>query len=380
MLTSVATYFLRQKGVLSMGVKGKASRRAFTMLGLALVKTMLASAISYAQTISAQTWESPKSAVGSGQLFQCIYEQKWPCNPSADHAPTVDQILAKYEEALGGTAALAKINTRVITQRRFQDVGTPEDHYLLRYTKKPSSEEGRIISIMSHTALDGTFLRWSNGCDAKGGYSWSGRKDSSGTPRDGKNSTDGLCEQELYFYGYFPLDLQHLKRAFQRLEYHGVHKIFQPVASAVGEVAGGHGPDIIPAGEARDTYLLLGVPAKAGDDYEWLYFDTKTGLLLRFASAGNNPNWPNSPLTGSSEPVTVAAAGNSARIVDLIQYRKVGDGTIAPFQFVNQGPETRVRGVTISIVENAPIADDVLLRPKNSLRSDKGFGTDKGSR
>ena len=363
-----------------MGAIGRASRRAVAMLGLLFITIMLASATSRAQAISAQTWESPKSAPGSGQLFQCIYEQKWPCNPSADHAPSVDQILAKYEEALGGASALAKINTRVITQRRFQDIGTPEDHYLLRYSKKPSSEDGRIVSIMSHTALDGTFLRWSNGCDAKGGYSWSGRKDSSGVPHDGKNSTDGLCEQELYFYGYFALDLQHLKRAFQRLEYHGIHKIFQPVASAVGEVAGGQGPDIIHAGEARDTYLLLGVPAKAGDDYEWLYFDTKTGLLLRFASAGNNPNWPNSPLTGSSpEPVTVAAAGNSARIVDLLQYRQVGDGTIAPFQFVNQGPETRVRGVSITVVENAPIADSVLLRPKNSLRSDKGFGTDKGT-
>jgi hypothetical protein len=362
-----------------MGVIARASRRAAEILGLILMMISLAPPTSRAQTISAQTWESPKSAPGSGQLFQCIYEQKWPCNPSSDHAPTVDQILAKYEESLGGAAALAKINTRVITQRRFQDVGTPEDHYLLRYTKKPSSEDGRIVSIMSHTALDGTFLRWSNGCDAKGGYSWSGRKDSSGIPHDGKNSTDGLCEQELYFYGYFPLDLRHLKNAFQRLEYHGVHKIFQPVASAVGEMAGGQGPDIIPAGEARDTYLLLGVPSKAGDDYEWLYFDTKTGLLLRFASAGNNPNWPNSPLTGSSDPVTVAAAGNSARIVDLLQYRKVGDGTIAPFQFVNQGPETRVRGVTISLVENAPIADSVLLRPKNSLRSDKGFGTGKGT-
>ncbi len=356
-----------------MGLRTRESQKKISLLGVLLVTAVLSPVTFQAQTVSEHTWESPKAAPGTGKLFQCIYEQKWPCTPAADNAPTADQILAKYEQALGGAAALAKVNTRVITQRRFQDVGTPEDHYLLRYTKKPASEDGRILSIMSHTALDGTFLRWSNGCDAKGGYSWSGRKDSSGTPHDGKNSTDGLCEQELYFYGYFPLDLTHLKNAFQRLEYKGIHKIFQPTASAVGEMAGGIGPDIVPAGEARDTYLLLGVPAKADDDYEWLFFDTKTGLLLRFASAGNNPNWPNSPLTGSSDPVTVAPAGNSARIVDLLQYRKVGDGTIAPFQFINQGPETRVRGVTINLIENAPIDDSVLLRPKNSLRSDKGF-------
>ena len=167
-----------------------------------------------------------------------------------------------------------------------------------------------------------------------------------------------------------------MKRAYQRFEYKGTHKIFQPVASAAGEVAGGQGPDIIASGEARDTYLFLGVPANAKDDYQWLYFDTKTGLLLRFASAGNNPNWPNSPLDNSTGTKTLTAAGNSARIVDLLQYRKVGDGTVAPFQFVNQGPETRVRGVIMSTVENVPVDDKVLQRPKNSLKADKGFGSE----
>ena len=329
-----------------------------------------------AQTISDHTWETPQLAPGSGPFFQCIYEQKWPCAASARSAPTVDQILAKYEQALGGADALAKVTTRIILQRRFQDIGSPEDQYLLRSTKKPEAETGRILSIMSDTAIDGTFLRWVNGCDAKGGFSWSGRKDPSGTPHEAKNSTDGICEQELYFYGYFPLDLRHMKAAYQRLEYKGIHKIFQPVDGPMGEVAAGQGPDIIPGGTARDTYLLLGEPAKAGDDYVWLYFDTKTGLLLRFASAGNNPNWPNPPLTGGSDQ-TVLAAGGSPRIVDLLQYRKVGDGTVAPFQFVNQGPETRVRGVIMSLVENAPIDDSVFLRPKNSLKADKGFGIDK---
>ena len=333
-----------------------------------------------AQTVSQRTWESPQLAPGTASFFQCIYEQKWPCTPSAEHAPTIDQILAKYEEALGGAAALSKVKTRVITQRRFQDVGTPEDEYLVRYTKEPVSPGGRVQSIMSDTALDGTFLRWVNGCDSKGGFSWSGRKDPSGVPKESRNSTDGLCEQELYFYGYFALDLAHLKHAFQRFEYKGVHKIFQPVALPVGDVAAGQGPDIIPAGTARDTYLLLGVPAKPNDDYQWLYFDTKTGLLLRFAAAGNNPNWPNAPLDGSSGTSQVTAAGNSPRIVDLLQYRKVGDGTIAPFQFVNQGPETRVRGVIMNIVENSQVGESVLMRPKNSLKADKGFGNDETSK
>ncbi len=333
-------------------VTRKSVRRATGMFGLGLL-VLLVTSVLPAQTISEHTWDTPNSTSGAAQLFQCIYDHAWPCKVSAESAPSVDQILAKYEESLGGAAALAKINTRILAQRRFQDVGAPEDHYLLRYTKKPATEDGKILSIMSHTALDGTFMRWTNGCDAKGGYSWSGRKDPSGIPHDAKTSTDGICEQELYFYGYFPLDLKHMKNAYQRFEYKGIHKIFQPAAGPVGEMAGGKGPDIIPAGEARDAYLLLGVPAKPTDDYQWLYFDTKTGVLLRFASAGDNPNWPNAPL-GNSASTKLASAGNSARIVDLIQYRKVGDGTIAPFQFVNQSAETRVRGVTINVVENVP--------------------------
>lgn len=349
----------------------------FTVCALLMAVPLSLSSAAQVPAISQQTWETPKSSPGSGSFFQCLYEQKWPCSSPTQNVPSVDQILSKYEEALGGAAALARVNTRVIIQRRFQDVGTPEDEYLVRYTKKPPAEGGRILSIMSDSSLDGTFLRWVNGCDAKGGFSWSGRKDPSGVPHEAKNSTDGICEQELYFYGYFALDLNHLKAAYQRFEYKGIHKIYQPVTSAVGQMAGGQGLDIIPAGEARDTYLLLGVPAKAADDYIWLYFDTKTGLLLRFASGGSNPNWPNSPLDDKSDSKTISAAGNSPRIVDLLQYRKVGDGTIAPFQFVNQGPETRVRGLIMNMVENAPVEDSVFLRPKNSLRADKGFGTDK---
>jgi hypothetical protein len=364
----------KTKGSVSVSVARKAFRFTTVGLGILIVAVAVSTSTAWAQAVSEETSKSPKIAPGSGEFFHCLYERKWPCAVSADQAPSIDQVLAKYEAALGGATALAKVNTRVVTQRRFQDIGTPEDEYLVRYTKKPEEERGRILSIMSDTAIDGTFLRWVNGCDAKGGFSWSGRKDPSGVPHEAKNSTDGLCEQELYFYGYFPLDVQHLRRAFQRFEYKGTHKIFQPVVSAAGEVAGGQGADIIPGGEARDTYLFLGVPASANDEYQWLYFDTKTGLLLRFASAGNNPNWPNSPLDNSAGAKTLSAAGNSTRIVDLLQYRKVGDGTVAPFQFVNQGPETRVRGVIMTMVENAPVDDSVFLRPKNTLRADKGFG------
>ena len=346
--------------------------------GVSLVLGVMSMAISSAQTpaINQHTWEGAKVPPGSGAFFQCLYDQKWPCNETAAKAPSVDQILSRYEAALGGAEALSKVKSRVIIQRRFQDIGTPEDEYLVRYTKTAADPGSRVLSIMSDSSLDGTFLRWVNGCDAQGGFSWSGRKDPSGTPISSTNSTDGICEQELYYYGYFALDLNRLKSAYQRFEYKGVHTIYQPVAGPEGGSAAGLGQDIIPAGRARDTYLLLGVPAKPKDDYTWLYFDTETGLLLRFASGGSNPNWPNSPLDDKASNNSLMLAGNSPRIVDLLEYRKAGDGTIAPFQFVNQGPTTRVRGVIVHMVENAPVDDKVFLRPKNSLRADKGFGSE----
>ena len=52
----------------------------------------------------------------------------------------------------------------------------------------------------------------------------------------------------------------------------------------------------------------------------------------------------------------------------------VGDGTIMPFQFVTQTPATRVRGVTVTVVDNAPIPDSVFLKVENAFRGDRGFG------
>lgn len=277
---------------------------------------------------------------------------------SAAGTPTTDQILAKYEEALGGRDALAKINTRIVRSRRFQDIGPPEDHDLLRYSKKPPSDSVRVMSIMSHTALDGTFLRWTNGCDAKTGWNWSGRTDPSGKVRDDPATTGGLCEQNLYFYGYFPLDLARMKRNYQRFELKSTQKIFQPPAGPTGEAAGGQGADIVPSGGARETYLMLGVP-RPGDSWDWLYFDVQTGFLLRYADAGTGP-----------APVP---AGNTERIVDYLQYRNVGNGTKSTFQFVTQTPTTRVRGVHMSVEDNTPIDNKVFIKPQNSLRADKGL-------
>lgn len=286
--------------------------------------------------------------MGDGVLAQAGSTQR----TASAALPTGDQIVAKYEQALGGTAALAKVTTRTTRTRRIVDIGTPSDHYLLRHSKRGSG--GVFLSIMNHGSLDGQFLYWLNGCDGKNGWQ-RGEKDQI---RDLNTTTGGICEHEQAFYGYFVLDAARMRKNFQRLEVKGIHKIVPTAPSPLGELAGGKGADLVPAG-ARDVYLVLGVPA-GKDSLVWLYFDTQTGFLLRRADAGEGP--------------TPVPAGDSPRITDFIQYREVGDGTRMPFQFVTIGPNAaRVRGIHISVTDNAPIDDKAFIKPRVPSRQDKGL-------
>ena len=343
---------------------------------LALITFQLVPAELSAQgpAVSLRTWEGPNTTSGAAETFQCIFEATWPCTPATASAPSVDQILARWEEALGGAAALAQVNTRIVAQRRFQDVGAPEDHYLMRYTKVRPSDR-KLSTIMSHTSLDGVFMHWTDGCTPDESWRWPGRQAETPAPRDEEGANG--CEGRLYFlfgYGYFALDLTHLKDTYD-FEYKGLHKIFRPPAGPVGEMAGGVGPDLLPDDRARDAYLVL-TRAKDGSDTAWLYFDAETGLLLRYSNAAL-PRGEQPFIHGGYDgevPGTHVAAGFGSRAVDFLQYRRVGDGTIMPFQFVTQTPITRVRGVTVTVVDNAPIPDSVFLKVKNAFRGDRGFG------
>jgi hypothetical protein len=223
-------------------------------------------------------------------------------------------------------------------------------------------------------------MHWTGGCTPDESWDWPGRQAKSPAPVELKGET---CEDDLYFlygYGYFALDLDHLKSAYT-FEYKGLHKVFQPAAGPVGEMAGGIGPDLVPDFRARDAYLVL-TKSKEGSHVAWLYFDTSTGVLLRYGSAelprGEQPfiyagYEGDTPGQEGTVPGKYAAAGFTSRVVDYLQYRKVGDGTTMPFQFVNQGPTTRVRGVTVNVVDNAPIDDRVFVKVRNAFRGDRGI-------
>lgn len=266
--------------------------------------------------------------------------------------PSADQVLAKYERFLGGAAALARVHTRSVQAKRVQRGAHPSEASLLRISKRP------LLSIMQQSALDGSFIKYGNGCDARGG--WIGSDDAAGAGRavDGQSSTSGICQQELLYYGFLPLDLSALKANISRLEVRGVSRILPEGPGTAGALAGGRGADLVPPGP-RMTYVVLSVPIRSNDTYMWLYFDAATGALLRREDAGKGPT-PTQP-------------GLNPRHTDFVQYRDVGDGTRAPFQFVSIEPDNEVRGVAESIIDNGLIPDEQFARPKDTRRQDKGL-------
>lgn len=265
--------------------------------------------------------------------------------------PSADSILARYETFLGGAQALSHVSTRKTEMRRIEMSATPSDEVLTRASARP------MLSIMRHEALDGSFIRYMNGCDAAGGWVGYGKGDS-GDPKPGEASTDGVCEQEQYYYEYLPLDLARLKSNIKGFEVRARVQIVLADVGGWGAMAGGRGRDLVPAGP-RQTYLVLTTPARSGDPFVWLYFDTQTGALLRRAEAGKG--------------VAPIQPGVTPRYTDFLQYRNIGDGTKAPFQFVTVAPNSQVRGISTRITDNIKIDPTDLSRPKDVRRPDKGF-------
>lgn len=269
-------------------------------------------------------------------------------NLATSNLPLGDAILAKYEKFLGGKEALSKVTTRTVWTRRIQDDGAPSETVLLRRSKRPN------FSIMGRLNLDGTFSNWTNGCDGTNGWSRQGE----GVKVYPPNVAAGpICHQELYFYGYFPLDMDEMKAAYKSFDVKSELRIVQPAVSVYGMLAGGKGKDLVPEGP-RDAYLVLALGAREGDVGTWLIFDKETGALLRRMDDGT-------PMP--KEP------GSNGTYTSFLQYRAVGDGTVAPFQFASQNKGGLTRGVHTKIEDNAPMPDDTFTKPKDAGREDKGL-------
>lgn len=163
--------------------------------------------------------------------------------------PTADEILTKYTTALGGTANIDKLKSRVL---KGSVVGVNGNSFA--YELYQSSPE-KVLAVI--TGQQGVTERGFNG--------------TSGWEKGAKGVRD-LGGEEVYYLRRFPdmvKDIK-LKEQFTRLNVAGKQKL-----------------------NDRDVYVLRGLTT--GGRREQLYFDVETGLLVRRVSSiitpvGNIPD------------------------------------------------------------------------------------------
>lgn len=196
--------------------------------------------------------------------------------------PTVDQILARYVEALGGEPALRKVTGRVITGTQYIPTGpggvVPTPAAVERYQKAPN---------LALTIYKAPTYAISQGFD--GTTAWS--QDQAGRVTEPVKLDVGRAARAADFHE--PLNL---KRQYAQITVRGIEKV-----------------------NGRDVYVVVGVPQ--GDKPESLYFDTQSGLLLR------------------KQTVLPTPIGDSPFQMDFEDYRDTGSGVKFPF-LIHLSPST----------------------------------------
>ena len=226
--------------------------------------------------------------------------------------PTVDQILAKYVQALGGEPALRKVTSRAITGTQFIPTGpggtVPTPAAVERSQKAPN------LVVTTYRAPTYSISQGFDGTTA-----WS--QDQAGRVTEPVTLDVARATRAADFYE--PLNL---KRQYAQITVRGIEKV-----------------------NGRDAYLVVGIPQ--GDKPESLYFDTQTGLLLR------------------KQTVLPTPIGDSPYQMDFDDYRDTGSGVKIPFLIhmnpanprTELAPEATLRVSTVK--DNAPIEDAKLVKP-----------------
>jgi hypothetical protein len=228
--------------------------------------------------------------------------------------PTVDQILTRYVEALGGEQAIRKVTSLVITGTQFIPTGpggtVPTPAIVERYLKAPN---------FSVTIYRTPAYAISQGFDGK--MAWS--QDQMGRVTEAVTLDNRRAMRAADFYE--PLNL---KPQYAQMTVRGIEKV-----------------------NDRDAYVVVGVPRE--DTPEWLYFDTQTGLLLR------------------KQTVLPTPIGNSPFRMDFEDYRDTGSGVKVPFLIhmnpanprTELAPEATLR--VTKVEANKPIEAAKLARPES---------------
>jgi len=224
--------------------------------------------------------------------------------PAAPALPSVDQILAKYVEALGGEQAIQKVTSRIITGT--EDIPTgpggvnPTPGAIERYQKAPN---------LQLNVLHPGKATLSNGFDGK--VSWA--QDAKGRVTEAVKLEQIRAARNADFYE--PL---HLKQEYREMKVEGIEKV-----------------------NNRDAYVVIGTPQE--NIPERLYFDKETGLLVRKST------------------IVPTTAGNSPFQVDYDDYRDTGSGVKFPFLIHMEPASPRLELVTHSIIRVQKVEDNVAI-------------------
>jgi hypothetical protein len=188
--------------------------------------------------------------------------------------PTVDQILAKYLQALGGEQALRRVTARTTTATQYIPTGPggviPTPAAVEHFQKAPN------LSVTIYRAPTFSIAEGYDGTTA-----WS--QNQAGRVADPVKVDAGRAARAADFY-----EALNLKQEYAELVVRGIERV------------NGH-----------DAYLVVGTPA--GDKPESLFFDTQTGLLLRKQSVLPTP------------------IGDSPFQTDYDDYRDTGSGVKVPY-------------------------------------------------
>jgi photosynthetic reaction center cytochrome c subunit len=215
--------------------------------------------------------------------------------------PTADQILAKYLDALGGSAAIDKLKTRTLKGEWLTSNGLTWGYEL--YQSGPD----KIYAVIS-TPKQGVFERGFNGT-----VGW--EKSSHGV-----RAIEGAELANLRRYPDWFKDIK-LKEQFSRLMFGGTEKI-----------------------DEREVYVLRGVATD--NRRERLYFDVQTGLLVRRVT--NNPTM----------------IGLIPEQVDFEDYKSV-DGLMMPFTIRISSVDPNITSTRkfTEVKLNVPVDETKFSRP-----------------
>ena len=226
--------------------------------------------------------------------------------------PSVDQILAKYIEALGGEVAIRKVTSRVITGTQYIPTGpggaVPTPAAIERDLKAPNL----AVSVYRTPAYT-----ISEGFD--GSTQWS--QSMQGRVVEGGRVDQQRAKRAADFY-----EPVNLKAEYAEMTVVGIERV-----------------------QDRDAYVVSAYPK--GDLPEQLYFDARSGLLIRKRTVLETP------------------AGNSPFQISYSDYRDTGSGVKFPFLIKMDPAGPRVELGTAATIyvtkvqDNAPIADTEFTKP-----------------